>query len=86
MFLIFQQFLYYLILLSCAGIPDLGRCLGLLLDEQSGLVGDAAATTLFASRLKQRLTVLKRHFIAVKRLQKPCIKKEAVFTLSLIHI
>ncbi len=46
---------------------ELGTCLNYIAREQRKLCSDAAGSTLFAAKLMRRLTLLKRHVVAVKR-------------------
>lgn len=53
---------------SC--FPDVGElkeCLSVLVKEQQALAMQAATSTLSALRLRQRLVVLERYFIALNR-------------------
>ena len=50
-----------------ADIPHLKECLHLLLKEQNQLLREAALSTLSSIRLRQRLVVLERYFIALSR-------------------
>lgn len=55
--------------LSFSGESDLRGCLDSLLSEQGRLCRSASASTLFSSRLRKRLLILKRHILELKRAQ-----------------
>lgn len=48
-------------------VSELKACLAVLVKEQQALAVQAATTTLSAMRLKQRLVILERYFIALNR-------------------
>lgn len=54
--------------LSCfLDVNELKECLSVLVKEQQVLAIQSATTTLSALRLKQRLVILERYFIALNR-------------------
>lgn len=48
-------------------VNELKECLSVLVKEQQALAVQSATTTLSALRLKQRLVILERYFIALNR-------------------
>lgn len=48
-------------------VNELKECLSVLVKEQQALAIQSATTTLSALRLKQRLVILERYFIALNR-------------------
>lgn len=56
------------IFFSCfLDVNELKECLSVLVKEQQALAIQSATTTLSALRLKQRLVILERYFIALNR-------------------
>lgn len=55
-------FLFYFL-----DVNELKECLSVLVKEQQALAIQSATTTLSALRLKQRLVILERYFIALSR-------------------
>lgn len=58
---------YVIFCLFLLDVNELKECLYVLVKEQQSLAKKTATTTLSALRLKQRLAILERYFIALNR-------------------